>query len=456
MRKILLVLILFSWIRSPLVRAEGQPPGSLPSYTLKEAARQALANNPGLRAVSRQREAARAQSQQAHSFYWPRVDVAETFTNGNNPVYVFGTLLGQQAFSAANFDIHALNHPDPLNNFKTDLTVYQSVWEGGKTQARNEQAHLNEDLKAREEEQARQGLLFEVVRHYFAIQLARENLATSESALSSAEANRKRVQDLYDSGQVVQSDVLRLQVYLAEVQRQQIEAQNQFQLAQAALQVDLGNPPDSGCETATPLRPPAPAPPEEPAYQAAAAAQRPEILRLQTAVRMAKQQVRETRGDYYPALGLFTTLEYNQGTGADRSGANYILGAQLKFNLFDGQAKGARVAEARANAGATEAQLENLRHQVAMQVKDAFLQLRTAQLQHAVAAAAVSQAEEALRIVKNRHEAGLAPLTDLLNSETALTGARTNLTQSMYQYDLAWASLELAAGTLSLESRIFE
>lgn len=424
--------------------------------TLKEAAQLAVEHNPALQAAALDRQAAREQTRQAKSMYYPRVDFRETFANGNNPVYAFGSLLNQRAFTAADFALDRLNHPDPLTNFKSEVTVYQSIWEGGKTQARNRMAGMNEQLKERQETQARQQLLFDVVKSYFAVQMSEENLATTRNALASAEANQQRIQNMFDSGMVVESDLLRMKVHVADVERQVLEAENQLQLSKAALDVALGHALPPAFRPATPLA--LRAAPREglDELKAAAVRQRPEILQLQLAEGMTLEQANEARGDYKPGVGFFSTLEYNFGTDWDNQGGNYMLGVQLRWNLYDGQAKGARVAEARSNAARLEAQRQNLANQVGLQVTDAWLRLRTAGQQHAVAVTAVTQAEESLRIVKNRYEAGLAPLIDLLNAETSLLATRTNVSQALYQQNLSLASLELATGRLDLTSPLFD
>jgi outer membrane protein TolC len=424
--------------------------------TLKEAAQLAIERNPALQAAAQDRETAKAQTRQAKSMYYPRVDFRETFTNGNNPVYAFGSLLNQRSFTAADFALDRLNHPDPLTNFKSEVSVYQSIWEGGKTQSRNRMAGMNEQVKERQEAQARQQILFDVVKSYFAVQLGQESLAATRNALASAEANRQRVQNLFDSGMVVESDLLRIQVHVADVQRQVLEAENGLQLSKAALDVALGHALPPAFEPATPLalRPAPPGGLDE--LKTAALQQRPEILQLRLAEGMTLEQVNEARGDYKPGVGFFSTLEYNFGTDWENQGGNYILGVQLRWNIYDGDAKGARVAEARSNASKLEYQRQDLSNQIGLQVTDAWLRLRTAGQQHAVALSAVSQAEESLRIVKNRYEAGLAPLTDLLDAETTLLATRTHVSQALYQQNLALAGLELSTGRLDLTSPLFD
>lgn len=432
------------------------PPAEAPRrLTLREAAQAALENNPSITAALRDEDAGKAQTRQARSGYYPRVEGRAVFTNGNNPVYVFGTLLGQQRFTAENFDINALNHPDPVNNLKGEVTLWQSIWEGGKTPLREKMAHRNESLKGRQTEQARQALLMDVVRHYFAVQLARENLAGARATLESARKSRERIQNLLDQGMVVKSDLLRMDVFVADVRRQELEAANQTRLAAAALMTDLAGAAPGEPDPATPL-----ALMDVPVLAEAQAREealknRPELAVLREAVEIGKLRVREAQADFKPSIGAFSTVEANQGTTGGSFGANYVVGVQARLTLYDGHYRGAKVAEMKAEAAATEARLKQYEDLLALQAKDAWLRVGTAKAQHDVAAEAVGMAEESLRIVKNRYEAGMAVLTDLLNAETALLGARTNRCGAVYQYNLALAGLELAMGRLTLDSPIF-
>jgi len=89
---------------------------------------------------------------------------------------------------------------------------------------------------------------------------------------------------------------------------------------------------------------------------------------------------------------------------------------------------------------------------VKLQVREAYLNLTTAQQRVNVSRQAQSQAEESLRIVQNRYEAGLATITDLLQVETANSSAQKNYLNALFDYRLSFAALELATGELALES----
>jgi outer membrane protein TolC len=86
-------------------------------------------------------------------------------------------------------------------------------------------------------------------------------------------------------------------------------------------------------------------------------------------------------------------------------------------------------------------------------VRQAYLNLTTARDRVDVSRGAASQAEESLRIIQNRYEAGLATITDLLRAETARTTAKKNFLNAVFDYRLGYAALELATGELAADSQ---
>ena len=126
----------------------------------------------------------------------------------------------------------------------------------------------------------------------------------------------------------------------------------------------------------------------------------------------------------------------------------------LHFNLFNGRADEAKLAESRFLQKRTLAMQAHLAQAIRHQVQKAFLDLETASQRIAVSQQAVSQAEESGRIIRNRYEAGLATVTDLLRAETALTAAKGNYLRAVFDQRVGAANLELQVGRLSPESRV--
>ena len=117
----LLLLVLSAF---PVAAAGGE---ALEPLTLEQAIQIAMDGNRQLDIASASAEAAVQSTIEARSHLLPRVDLIEDFSWTTNPVYVFGNLLGQESFTAANFDIGFLNQPDSLTNFRTQVMVTQPV-----------------------------------------------------------------------------------------------------------------------------------------------------------------------------------------------------------------------------------------------------------------------------------------------------------------------------------------
>ena len=97
--------------------------------SLSEAIARARARNPDAgSAAAAEREAAERVTQ-ARGGYLPKVDVAESWQRGNNPVFVFSSRLAQRHFTEADFALDALNHPDATDNFRTALSVEQALFD---------------------------------------------------------------------------------------------------------------------------------------------------------------------------------------------------------------------------------------------------------------------------------------------------------------------------------------
>src|SRR5687768_3092619 len=134
--------------------------------TLEDAMRRARAETPDARALAAAIDEADARIHRARSGFWPRVDVTETVQRGNQPVFVFSSLLSQRRFSAANFAIPALNDPDAVTNTRTALALEQPVFDAGLTRLGVQAAKLDRDRVTASRDVARQDLGFQAARAF--------------------------------------------------------------------------------------------------------------------------------------------------------------------------------------------------------------------------------------------------------------------------------------------------
>ena len=89
-----------------------------------------------------------------------------------------------------------------------------------------------------------------------------------------------------------------------------------------------------------------------------------------------------------------------------------------------------------------------------LEVRQAYYDEDSSRQQVEVARAAISQAQESLRINQDRYDSGLLSITDLLGAEEAARRSQADYWQALYQFHISFANLELASGTLNLQSPV--
>jgi len=429
--------------------ASTSAPGPL---SLEEAVEVALKNNPTIREADAYADAAQHGIKVAEAGYLPQVNFSEGFTRGNNPVYVFGSLLMQRQFTANNFDLGLLNTPPPLDNFRTAFTASAPLYDFGRTSRRVNNARLGARGSQEASHRTRQEVIFEVIKAYLNNLLAREHVQVAQAAVKMTQADLGRARSRQEQGLAVPSDMLSAQAQLAQAQEDLIRAKNAVEIAQATLNVAMGLPEDATTQVVGKIAETKFQSQNLSNLQAEALKARPDYLQVLLGVQQAHNGASSARGEFMPRIDLLGSWETDNQTFAARGGNNWTAGAMLTFNIFNGGARRAQVAESRARERQAEAMRSRMESIVRLQVREAYLNLNAASQRVEVSRDAASQALESLRILRNRYEAGLATIMDVLMVETMQTSAQNNHLNALYDYRLADAALELATGELSPNS----
>ena len=427
------------------------------SLTLGQAVRMALDKNPALRTAEDESDAARARARQARAMWLPRVDFSQGFSRGDNPVYVFGTLLTQGRFTAANFALPGLNQPGPLNNHQTRLDTQWGVFDSGATLFRTRAAKRMQTAAELETEQARQDLILRVVQAYYGVEVARENHAAAAEAVRAAEASAQRLAGMHETGMVVESDYLGAKVFLARMKDREIRARNGYELSRMGLARETGMALNAGPEPGETLGEPAGMEKKSAEdWERIAEENRPALRAMRMQEEAAAAGKKAARSELGPKAGLFGGYERDALTMGGTAGTNWVAGARVEINLFAGGADRARMAEAAANASKAQHNLEWMRSGVMLEVRQSFLVAEAAEQRAAAARDAVAQSRVGLRIVQNRYEAGLTSLTDLLRAHTAQLDAQTGYLAALHDWHVARAQLERSAGILKVDSQLLQ
>ena len=201
--------------------------------TLGDAARIALEKNPLRKAALADTRAASADIKTARSFLLPHLAFSETAMRGDDPVYVFGSRLRQQRFTQADFALNRLNNPPPFGNFSTRFGGTWNLFDSFASWHSLARARLMDEAAKQELGRTEQEVVFRVVRSYYEALLAARELEVAEHASKTAQAIVERSQGRFESGLVVESDLLTAKVRLASRQQELIRARNNQALALA-------------------------------------------------------------------------------------------------------------------------------------------------------------------------------------------------------------------------------
>ena len=426
------------------------------AISLKEAVRQAMTRSKVIAASGASKDAASARVTEAKGGLSPKVNYSESWTRSDNPVFVFSSLLTQRQFSESNFGIASLNRPDFLNNFQSLVTADQPLYDAGKTKRAVRTADLGRDLSREDSRRSQLEVIAQVVRFYYDTQLGAEQIKVTAQAMRSAEADLERSEARRASGMATDADVLSIRVHLAGVREEQIRRSADLEVTRAAMNDAIGLPLDSVHSLTTPLAPLPVAQTELSGYEKNAVDGRPEARQTRLAAEIAGVQAADAHSNYLPQVTLHGAFEADRQRFVYRGGANWLISIGLRWNLFNGGADKAKIAESEAALRRTTAEQARAESGIRLQVRQAWASLKAAQQRIESAQASVAEAQESLRISQNRFAAGLSTVTDLLRTETALLETQTRYLAAVHDQRIAAAMLEFAAGTLSPDSEVLD
>ena len=435
--------------RSVLAESES-PREKSDSLSLSQAIHVAVKENPNTQAAAFDVEASAARVTQARSGFFPQISLSETYNRTNNPMWAFGTKLNQEVISLPDFNPVLLNNPDIISNFATTISAEWSLFDLARSWIPWQQAKQDLSATRSTAERTRQETIARVAIAYTGLLLTQEHLKVIRQALETARAHLKLVNSRYKNGFVVKSDLLRAQVHIAELEQVRLQTESSLEIARANLNAAMGVSMDrrfdlvgslaQGPETRGPLE----------NWVATALENRPDLRIIGYREEMAQNDVKKSKAAHFPTIHLIGNYEMNSEDFADAAD-NYALGAVMRLNLFSGNRLWARTKEAQAGLGTAKAMRKALETGIRVETRQAYFQAQSAWNRIQVAKAIIAQAEEGLRIVRNRYESGLFTIVNLLNAEVALQQSHMNHYRALHDHRVAAARLALACGIIDID-----
>jgi len=331
----------------------------------------------------------------------------------------------------------------------SDVRVSVPVFTAGRIGAQLDAATAQRDVVRSASDTLALDIKLGVAEAYVGVLRAESALTVASANVAGLAAHARDVDDMFRSGQVPRNDQLAASVALADATQQELRAKTQLEVARAAYNRSVGRALASPVELdpALPAQDPDLAGRSLAALTELATGNRDELAGLQSAAEGLQAQADATRATTRPQLmanGGYTFVD-NDFLNRDDF---WSVGLSFQWNLFDGgRSRNSRAALSQ-QAEALDRDRANLATLIELAVHEAWLAVAETRQRIDVTIGAVAQAEENLRVVRNRYRNGEGTNTEVLDAETLWQQSQSNYDAARYDAAIAEFRLARAIGQL--------
>ena len=435
------------------------------TLSLEEALEMTLSDNPAIRAAEFNRRAAQQERRAAIGLRMPQIGITGSYAylgkdieiDLNNMKTPVQNLAGQilqsgmipsdyipsisQMLSGAMAASWALPLQDRSLGFVGgDVTV--PLWMGGKINAANRAARINEQTARSQGIQQRNALVSELVERYYGLALARQVVVVRQQVVDGVRKHREDAAALEAQGMISRSEKLYVEFKMSEAERDLQNAQSQVETIAAALNSTIGQTDDYQPVTAMfileriePLD----------HFRTLAAERNPLLDQVDQKRRLAYEGVRAQRSSFLPqvvAMGGMSFYDYQVSKVLPR----WAVGVGVNFKLFDGLNREYKYSAAKQTVRRVEALQDKAGNDISVLVEKLYNQMENYRTQMASIEASLAFAEEYLKTKNAAFLEGMSSSTDLIDAELNLAKVKTERIEAAYRYDVSLAKLLEAAG----------
>ena len=393
-------------------------------------------NNLGLKISEKDVEKAKAEYNQTQAVFLPNITASHTGITTTNPLMAFGSKLNQSILTPADFNPDLLNNPESTQNFATIIKIEQPLINLDGLYQRKAAKSKMEAMSLQTKRTA-DYLELEVEKAYMQLQLAYKGVDVLENALKTSEAHKKIAMNNFKQGYLQRADVLNVDIRITEVKNQLQTAKSNILNASnymSFLMNDEGykiyKPSDSLAVISFEIN------------TNEVSKERADIKAMELSLKAYEAANKADKMAFLPRLNAFGTYEMYDNTIFQGNASGYVLGAQLSWNLFEGSKRIGKVQKSKADAEQSQLAYDQMVSQSNLELNKAKRQLTDAKNRLELMQLAVQQAQESLRIRKNRFEEGLEKTADLLQSETQFSQKQLEYYQTVFEYNFTQSYIQ--------------
>jgi len=435
------VLLAVAWAAGAAAAEPAPPPVRL---TLDDARQRALSLGEEMRSAHARVREARGRVREALAGALPQITGFVGYTRQLESIYsnvasdtAFGNLFKNSPFGAA-------------NSWNAELDAQQLLFSGGKVGAALTAAKSYRHASLEQEKETAAEVTFGVTQAYLDAALASRLLDIAEANLSLAREQLRQVRLYREQGSKAEYDLLRAQVDAANQEPGVVAARNALDLAMLDLKRLVNLPAEQPVELATdPVSADGTVP--VPAVETLDVSGRPALVAADENVVVYQQAVKAALADRWPKLTANATLSnlafpssFTPSTSEFHR--NWSAGFTLSFPIFLGFRTEGAAEQARAQVQEAEAERDQLRESVRLEVERARLQLQNERTLLAAQRQTVRWAKRAYELAQVRFTNGMATQLEVSDARVQMQAAEVHEVQVMRDYRVALAQLERALG----------
>jgi outer membrane protein len=284
---------------------------------------------------------------------------------------------------------------------------------------------------------------YEVIKAQKTLQIERENMGRKQHSLT-------RVKFFHQAGKAAQGDVARVAADLAAARLDVTKARSALARARLALHRAVGREIlDASLQISGDERLPAGEliVGKESVLIDHAWLNRPEMSRQQQQLQARQAELSQHRASHLPQVDLVASYSLQEYESAD-SVPNYMVGVRISGPLFDGFRRNSRAQEAGANLKYAQYGLEDLKQQIAADVRDAHARFTEQQQRLGLSAEVVRSREIDLRLARKGYEEGIRSIYDLSETEMKYRNAKSEEVHAEMDLQISVARLYWAIGAM--------
>ena len=417
---------------------------SLPgqAVTLETCIQTALENNPDIQAGITRIKAAKYMIKQAESAYYPRLYLSGTYSMTDNPPQAFMMSLNQQDLEMTDPDFDP-NDPGHTDNMRLSVGLKYRFYDGGINSINIQMAKAGKQLRELGLRVVQNELIHQVTRGYYGVLQAQSFVAVQEESVKSLEESLRVATVRFNAGSAVKTDVLNLEVRLAQAQEDNIRAKNGAQLSIASLNMAIGSDLISTGGLPVPAREEIREKPQD--LDFSVVENRPELKVSHAMAGIKEQSYEKVSREFRPNMSAFGSYDFDSGDFAEFENS-YLMGVMAEWEFFDGYQRPNKARTAKAEWQTAKNESLKARNNLRLDLHQAYLKAMDAWERMGVSEKSIESASEALRITAELYKEGVADITVLLTAQVGLTTQKTRSVAAYYEYLTALSNYDRARG----------